>query len=679
MKARIKYRMERLTIQAFVLGMMLFSVESFRHHRISRPTGRSSLPILAKHKSTNFYPGSCRKHDTSHTGCMLRSKLMEYFACNSDLYSALILLSRSGGGAQCLAHVSKTVVKRGEKYKISEGMQASAQINTLREVDESVKMLRESNNATFRASKPDQSIGFFAKLGLRQLETGTSNPGSNSIDQRKKSFEKYPNESCTTMLHLITTYSSIPDRFKVELRLRGGSCYCDGEIQRNSSYINDSQMICNYRWLSYTNWATIEQLTSKQVAPTLSNQELTNISDQIVYFKRLWLNYASHPVVENRSADLNLSRHFSEDIFWKMTGFAQQVSHLVPHSASSNRFWNPLLYFFTGRPGLHYLNASFAQQMEFHRFVNGFSQNQEIWSKFPYSSLLDATSNHILMRFADRTDDEEALLMVPLMPIDKLLAWDGEGYEFLCIPKNAVIFEVVGACLSPRNMSPYAHSVSSKEKRVEEGFNSLGIVFSLLVYLMKDSVSELTDSEQRLSKRNFACFLNFTKNAVLFPVPTLPAEEIMFRFSSFGKVGCAQPGKFGHPAPHPLLLLCRTLNAWLAFLFEQRDRGNHHFEYLKDMVVPAGSTGCVLLPSCADIPGLSSCALCLSRAFYDRFNIWDILDGWHQVEAVLRLYSCEGSGDDLAVLRGICASVVEKAIFEDTYSEESFDYYTVSD
>ena len=75
--------------------------------------------------------------------------------------------------------------------------------------------------------------------------------------------------------------------------------------------------------------------------------------------------------------------------------------------------------------------------MEFHRFVNGFDQNRKHCSKFPYEQLLDATTNHILIRFADRIDDVYALRTVPLMPIAEVLAWEGEAYDVLIIPRKA--------------------------------------------------------------------------------------------------------------------------------------------------------------------------------------------------------------------------------------------------
>ncbi len=599
-------------------------------------------------------------------------------------------------------------------------------------VDEAVLIQHESNKAEVINFNSGQRFGFSSKLRLRQLDTKTSIFRANSANQFLKSIEQDPKDFRRTVLHLMYTYGTYGSNacnFKNELRIRGGSCFRNKGMQKFSSNVkfavpkrytrdlvsglqqslNETsaagktaslnkaskaldkitgiqkqrkkvlkqiQMSDDVRLISCANWATLEQLTSNLVPTIFSNQDLTNLSDQIVYFKRLWLNSSRFIVSKNHSADLSLSRHFREDAFWMKAGCTQKVFHLVPHSAASNKFWNPLLYFFTGRPGLHYFNASFGHQMEFYRFVNGFDQNQENCSKFPFSPLIDARANHILMRFADQMDDVHALLMVPLMPIHELLAWDGEAYDVLIIPRTARVFCTVGACASRESMKSHAHLISSKEKRVEEGFNALGLVFSLLVYLMKDSVNELTECEQRLSKRNFASLLNFTKNSVLFPVPTLPAGEVVFRCTSFDKAGCGAHGTFGHPAPHPLLLLCRALNAWLAFLFEQRDQNNHHFEYLKDIVVPSGSQGCVLLPSCTDLPGLSSCAMCFARTIVDDVSdVFQNLDN-DRMEAVRSIYRCEGNRTDLKFLSGIISSAVEKATFEDSYSEEVFDYCT---
>jgi hypothetical protein len=88
----------------------------------------------------------------------------------------------------------------------------------------------------------------------------------------------------------------------------------------------------------------------------------------------------------------------------------------------------------------------------------------------------------------------------------------------------------------------YAKSIRSREKLVEEGFNSLGNSFSFLVYIIKGI--KLTECEQNLSKRNLAHLLDFARNNILFPVPTLPEEEILFRLSSFGKARNVQSDTF---------------------------------------------------------------------------------------------------------------------------------------
>ncbi len=97
------------------------------------------------------------------------------------------------------------------------------------------------------------------------------------------------------------------------------------------------------------------------------------------------------------------------------------------------------------------------------------------------------------------------------------------------------------------------------------------------------------------------------------------------RFGSFAPGDCPAPSPcmpatplLRHPAPNPLLLHARNANAWLTFLWNKRGTGDARFQGglgLEAMADgrPSQGDGCVLFPSCSDVPGFADCPLCLSR------------------------------------------------------------------
>jgi hypothetical protein len=451
-----------------------------------------------------------------------------------------------------------------------------------------------------------------------------------------------------------------------------------------------SEKVC---LLSGEAWATMQQLSSRKQSTELTEDQLKHGCS---WFKDFWPTDGSLPLTSTN--ELQRSSHrdfFKTDIFGNTPTPAEEVCHLCPHSASCNHYWDPVLWYLSGKTCF---DRSAEQKLQLEMFKNGFRDNNQFQSKVENSAMTDALENHIMMRSQYLLDK---ILIIPLTTMNQARDWKGEAYDFVCIPLERDMFEIIGALRKVGKMEK--HSIPSTDQRVKDGFESLAHWFGFLVHCMKGT--ELNEEQACGTKRNFANVLKFIKGRKEISVPKLPAKEVMFRFGSFSRGMCHESGGrvkaerlTGHPAPHPLLLLCRSINTWFTLLSFEQSGGDATFIDLDLMTsvlgkrcsaesiphcfdkvamsasVVSNDSCCVLLPTCTDVSDFSSCMLCYSKDICKhpwQYSVVEDEDDYEEkMEAVDRVRSSMHTAADLHVVHSIvlCCAQCEES-FDDSSSE----------
>ena len=407
-------------------------------------------------------------------------------------------------------------------------------------------------------------------------------------------------------------------------------------------------------------WAKAEELSSEKRSTVFSPTDLRAISRQIKCFKIRWPKAENVALPSDKKVERNShSEYFKAELFGNEPSRSTEICHVLPHSENCHRKWNRPLWFFSGYPLDAFDTASEEQLLRLRMFKIGFYENGEkTESKMHHSGLTDCAENHFRMRGQHTMDKENALFIVPLMSKEETLAWNGEAYDFIVISKDPGVLETIGA-LKNLGLKGDDHSISSSNALVKSAFDSLSFFVALYVHCMKGTV--LTEPEVKNSKKHFADLMEFIKRDDI-SVPKLPDQELLFRRGSFSKGVCPAPGETvavdairGHPAPNPILLHGRNCNAWFSLLFRKRMQGHPALNGLDLMKVSTSTTdddNCVLLPACSDLPGFSSCALCLSKYICQNLWLFPPLSDEEQ-DAVDRLRYSVHNADDLSVLSDI--------------------------
>jgi hypothetical protein len=431
------------------------------------------------------------------------------------------------------------------------------------------------------------------------------------------------------------------------------------------------EMVHRNRLADGTFWATLEDLDSHPARSTMSDDQLTDISKQIVFFKKLWIAKHGNSPRQGEETGINF---FQTDL-WGNDGLNPYSvrrllpNHLIPLSETCNTHWQPLLSFMTG---------------EFRVPASEKQRTGQACFTVPQLTLMDSAANRIMMRDRWWIDAHLDFLLIPLMTFHDMLHWDGHAYDFVFIPTCSNVFMDVQACTD--EALKRKHTLTSLDPKVQQGFESMSLTLIAFINIMKHH--ELTADEAASARNHFPQVLRFIKTAGAFPTPKLPAKEVSLRFGSFAPGVCPLPGTSvsstliqGHPAPHPLLLHARNANAWLSFLWRKRGQGDARFrgplglDAMADSDGPPRAAGggglkalsrtrwppvggCVLFPSCADVPGFSTCPLCLARYLCCNGLEWhpEVTEG--HVELAERVAAASRDEGDLAALEALRLSLL---------------------
>jgi hypothetical protein len=205
-------------------------------------------------------------------------------------------------------------------------------------------------------------------------------------------------------------------------------------------------------------------------------------------------------------------------------------------------------------------------------------------------------------------DAQPSCCFFPILSFTEMLNWNGEEYEAIFMGSNAKVVQKVGATDGD------LLECSGDDKRVQTAFTGFQDAALAMVGLLKsynsrgkyDSVHY--DSDDYLLSSSLGEYLESTP---AFRVPSLKNKNTadfkyrIVKFSRAKALGDPADGE-GHPAPVPLLLVAKSINAWISHLLR---------EDLLDGFTgnKGGAKHCSFFPFC-EVDGFdASCPVCLAR------------------------------------------------------------------
>ena len=205
-------------------------------------------------------------------------------------------------------------------------------------------------------------------------------------------------------------------------------------------------------------------------------------------------------------------------------------------------------------------------------------------------------------------DTQPSCCFFPILSFTEMLNWNGEEYEAIFMGSNAKVVQKVGATYGD------LLECSGDDERVQTAFSgfqdaALAMVGRLKSYNSRGKKDSLRyDSSDYLLSRSLGEYLESTPT---FRVPSLKNKntaDFNYRIVKFSRAKALgdQPDGEGHPAPVPLLLVAKSMNAWISHLLR------------KDLLDgftgnKGGATHCSLFPFCGVDEFDASCPVCLAR------------------------------------------------------------------
>ena len=334
----------------------------------------------------------------------------------------------------------------------------------------------------------------------------------------------------------------------------------------------------------------------------------------------------------------NLARFFEMDMFGRNKS-SQQIAHLVPHSVC-RKHWTPLL-----RVLANIFGEGEEDDVRLDKFLRGY-QMPGAFRRLLYTGLINLPFNYILLENQFHSLDlKPSVVFVPLLSFDEACAWKNQGFRCIVIAADASTFQEIGAT-KPSTL--VTKDIDPTHPDVIKGFEGFGKMAVFFADLMRWSAGETEDDTPTKICKSLYPFL---LESITLSVPAVDTSiNLPFRFIEFGKAATPTPGKYfntdelessKHPAPHPMLLMARSLNAWLSFLFRQREQDEVKFQFLKGICPKSMAHSCVLFPSCQDACGIPNCTICLANYVVE-----------NQSEFPLRAGDCDLLGEVQLGLKG---------------------------
>ncbi len=276
-------------------------------------------------------------------------------------------------------------------------------------------------------------------------------------------------------------------------------------------------------------------------------------------------NFVTNASRESHSNSVIRRRFWPTDVFGRRN--FGQIAHLIPTSTSHASVYDDVA---TWALGLTRANLAANNDEEFwaakQRAIHGVMSGENGKSRIAETGLRHSRFNKIRLIIEDEIFDEKAcLLIVPIMSLEAVRNWNGQGYEAIVLPEVDVGNEIEIDCIcSAVGMSKIPQDIDAtiaSDDQVDEARVLLESVLRGLAYsLVHNNRPPTVDAE-------VAAILTRSRNIVSdIGGVTVPLdagnrnnpEDRPVRKISFGDDG----DETRHMAPDPLLLAVKAAVSW---------------------------------------------------------------------------------------------------------------------
>ena len=208
-------------------------------------------------------------------------------------------------------------------------------------------------------------------------------------------------------------------------------------------------------------------------------------------------------------------------------------------------------------------------------------------------------------------DDGPGCCFFPVLSLIEMLKWDGEDYEVIFMGSEPRVVQAVGAT------SGVLLECSGDDERVLKAFSGFRDAAAIILGLLKSYNSQGQcnsvdyDSVDHMLSRSLGEYLaQDTTTTFQAPAPE-NSTSFKYRIVKFSRARALgdKPDLDGHPAPIPLLLVAKSLNAWFSHLLRKN--------LLHGFNLPIGYKGdaqsCAIFPFCGADESDASCPVCLAK------------------------------------------------------------------
>ena len=301
-------------------------------------------------------------------------------------------------------------------------------------------------------------------------------------------------------------------------------------------------------------------------------------------------NEQSYPL--NQDGDLSRcspSEYYESDVFGSSRSCDHQLAHMFPHSRNRAARWIAIMELVTAtkiEPLGKNTTSLYEKMNEGYRLTPSSIRKYGTGLVFqPYDILCIANQCFL--------DTQPSCCFFPILSFTEMLNWNGEEYEAIFMGSNAKVVQKVGATYGD------LLECSGDDERVQTAFSgfqdaALAMVGRLKSYNSRGKKDSLRyDSSDYLLSRSLGEYLESTPT---FRVPSLKNKntaDFNYRIVKFSRAKALgdQPDGEGHPAPVPLLLVAKSMNAWISHLLRKDLLDG--FTGNKD-----GATHCSFFPFC---------------------------------------------------------------------------------
>ena len=256
-----------------------------------------------------------------------------------------------------------------------------------------------------------------------------------------------------------------------------------------------------------------------------------------------------------------------------------EIAHLVPASFENSSLYYNVAKWVFGKSDLQDFEElnKLIQGCFYEKLEGGISENEENKSKetgrrVPHVGLKHFTCNKIrLMGHGQHFDRNPNLIIVPTLSMDRILNWDGEGYDAIAMIGVKKEKKVVSLDAVASEVGFLKEGTNARDDEIEEARENLVVALKALAasLLHGDKPNNLPPERQKELETWIVPFtrgINCSKRLVL-PIERNDEERRPVRKISFLAQG--QNDDNGHPAPDPMLLLIKSAVNWSMYNDQQ--------------------------------------------------------------------------------------------------------------